>query len=342
MPHSSGHGRPIMATPNFTEWVKMSLAWLSIPIFGLAWAVCAEAIIRLIPKALAWPWIFPCLFGFQALYVALLYSVVPAPVTDRSLASRASRAAEQFVQAWKRVWLFWILLYAAFAAISSWEVSRIAANEPTTGWLPWDLAMAAENLLSNLVTAALIMCYIVVSRKTVDLGDSRESLPWKYALLAVMVIAAAEVLARLGVSAGVGQWLGGLPSVVKWITALASGLTLALFVGRLDSKLIRPPVVVVTLLYLYAVMQTGWIKFEESRATMALLTNAALFLKTLLFVFVAWLLRSGILLFYLDRVAKIYEGVHTERAAFLHELEAPDRQGANSARSTESTGELDK
>jgi hypothetical protein len=86
---------------------------------------------------------------------------------------------------------------------------------------------------------------------------------------------------------------------------------LALLVGRLESKYIDPPVWLITALYSYAVIQGALGAFGvgeadgSSMGLQAVMLYCGFALKCLLFLFVAWVMESGLLLSYMRSVREV-------------------------------------
>jgi len=109
----------------------------------------------------------------------------------------------------------------------------------------------------------------------------------------------------------------------RWMSAVTSGLTLCLLVGRLESKLIRPPMWVTVALYFYALIQMTS-PFEqlagasvEYASIWFLARLIALPLKLLLGLLVHWVLQSGILVLYFAEAERIDSHFPGRRAKFL-------------------------
>jgi hypothetical protein len=110
---------------------------------------------------------------------------------------------------------------------------------------------------------------------------------------------------------------------------LAAALTFSLFIGRLDSKLIRLPAWAVAALYFYAIIQVPsavfftpggqWLYFLR----LSMMT-AALVLKFLLFVMVQSSLDKGALLYYMWGARAVDKQVVRERDAFISALSHPE------------------
>ena len=111
---------------------------------------------------------------------------------------------------------------------------------------------------------------------------------------------------------------------VTWATNLLSGvvgsITLALFVGRIQSKFLGPTTWLALAFYLYVAIQSLYVTLLEGEAWSAAIIVAALILKCLLYLYVAWLFKSGRLLYYLVRVKTLYVRVNIEWQDFIPHL----------------------
>ncbi len=152
----------------------------------------------------------------------------------------------------------------------------------------------AENTLNNLQTLTLFLAYFSLVHGAAPRGAASPS-PKAHGLTTVAVLAAAEFFMVL---ADVSQvWLKPFAAV----SAIAGGTLMALFVSRLESRRFRGLTPVITLLLLYAVLQSGWAlerNANEPEYVSILLYFTYLVLKLLLFGYVTWILQSGIMLYY--------------------------------------------
>jgi len=110
------------------------------------------------------------------------------------------------------------------------------------------------------------------------------------------------------------QWSG-------WISGIIGGIAMALYVGRLQSKFLGPPPLLVIALYSYTAIQSLFVFLEEGQVAAVILMDLALFLKYVLFLYMTWLFQSGRLLFYLVRVRRTYGEVKSEWQGFRNVLE---------------------
>jgi len=247
---------------------------------------------------------------------------------------RASAAAEQFNDWWRVLWLAW---FAEYILLTCWEIYgrlvHVGGVLAVGGWL--GIAVHTTlNISNNLPTLALLMCYYVLTTRTVRVtraGVVKLPLPWHIGAIVVLLLAALEVVTRTNLLMQ-PRVLSALPAqtaeAYRWVSGIAAGLATALLVGRLDSHFIRLSPLVIPLLYSYAVVQTAWAAFPTSPDAMIVILNMAFVFKLLLFFVMYWLSRSGVLLYYLDRLANVYEYTPVERQRFVGGLHDDAEDGA--------------
>jgi hypothetical protein len=258
------------------------------------------------------------LFGFQMLVCMVLLFLIPKPRTDKNISRRAAAATEQFTEAWERLWLCWVLLYLVYCARETCAIiAPSAAASPF-----WSCGL---NLANNLQTMVLVMVYLVIAKSTVDTNRATSRLPWSRGIALLAFATALHLMATVAAlyvpAASALRPIIDLAVIcIPWVSAIASGLSMALVVGRLDSKFSDPPTWAVTLLYLYALIQVLWERFGQDPVVENVVISAALMFKCLLFLIVAWMLQSGVLFFYLDRLAYLITNVENEREKYLSTL----------------------
>ncbi|MCG8459455.1 MAG: helix-turn-helix transcriptional regulator [Holophagales bacterium] len=221
----------------------------------------------------------------------------------------ALTAAADLRRHWGRAWFFWLVLYLLLTVGAFLDPAIGGPGEPTAGgrWLT-----VAFNLAQNGTTVMLFLAYEVVARPTVEADLSRKQVlpPEAWLALAVLPTVLEAGVLLLGHAWPVQQSFG-------WLSGFAQGTALALLAGRLDSKYIGPPALLVASLYVYAAIQGAWPVFQARPELMLVLTFLALVLKGLLFLFVEWLFQSRILLYYLERLRVLDEDVRRGRREFL-------------------------
>ena len=105
------------------------------------------------------------------------------------------------------------------------------------------------------------------------------------------------------------------------LTGIAAGIAMALYVGRLQSKFLRPGPALLILLYSYTAIQPLVLYIGRHPGWGMLLLDFALFLKCVLYLYMAWLFQSGLLLFYFAMAERTHPDVNRKWSAFQKLLE---------------------
>jgi hypothetical protein len=307
-----------LAPDDFIVWTKLIYrrGRILFPLASGLLSLLAACLAR-VTELLQEPWFYAGLLTFHCLVCVVLLFSIPKSRADITIEPRAATAVEQFFEVWERLWVFWIFLYLLIAT-NAWMTFFDLPNGD--GWL-W---ASLENLFNNLQTMGLVLMYIVLTKTTVDLKKAQSKLPWAKGLSVVAVVTTAEGFLRFfhqNAPSVLSDTLSS-PDIFRWLSGICAGVALALVVGRLDSKYVNPPTLVMPLLYLYAIIQPAWSVFDnpEERLVRNVLMLVALALKCLLFIFVAWLLESGVLFFYLERMAHLIDHAQDERRKYLGRL----------------------
>jgi len=222
---------------------------------------------------------------------------------------------------WEQVWFSWGLFYLVLSLICIFAVSL---NENLLAWI--GSCSFIVNALNNLTTCFLFLCYIELAFPTREEGEWAGLPPLYFLLLLVLVLAVAEVSWRQWVMDQKNLLFG--EQMFGWLSGFAQGVLIALVVGRLDSKFIEPPTLITVMLYLYATIQGLLSLFAADLLTLLFLSSLAFFLKVVFFIYLAWLLASGVLVFYLAEVRHLHLGVDEQRSEFVGNLFGPDELAA--------------
>lgn len=114
------------------------------------------------------------------------------------------------------------------------------------------------------------------------------------------------------------------PGNILWAADFFSGIvgavTLALFVGRIQSKFLGPSTWLPLAFFFYVAIQSLYLAIRTDAHWGPAMIEMALILKCLLYLYVAWLFKSGRLLFYLVKVRTVYERVNIDWHDFLANL----------------------
>lgn len=269
-------------------------------------------------------------YGIQLVVIGILLGVVSkAPYTNERI-ERASKAVGQFHSAWQGVWWGWFFYYiTAFAhALFKWMVWK-SADSPY--WEP------IQTLFNNIQTIFLFGCYYVLVKPTVRPGDSKSSLRVMYTPLVVVII----LLTLVHVLYAASHSEATAPSahvtesgrlLFHLVSGMSSGIALALFVARLDSKYIDVPQWIIITLCAYALLQPTFILFisDEFSTFEGIVSAIALPLKLLLFYCVHWFLlqenksSNSRSLFYFDSIRLVYESAEAKWIEFNEKYPPPE------------------
>ena len=228
----------------------------------------------------------------QALVIALLFVALPR-LRKRSIADELPpltigvKCAESFRFRWKLALTCWCFLYALLAAKALSSRSESA----------FDVAL---NALQNLGTVALLSGWAVLARRTVDAAtEGPRSFRTRWAIVVVGAFAILETVFRFALAYDPSP-----PSVDYFyvFSGLGQGAVLALLCGRIGSQYIGESSFSLSLLSFYPVIQPLWPFLDGDEVLGAVLTWIALVLKCLLYLLLAWLIESEVLVYYLVRL----------------------------------------
>lgn len=340
--------------PAFGRWLLQQYRRWFVILPSLASLGALATVISAVLNLIQSQWFRHGLFLAQLMLCCLLLILIPPTRADARISGRAAKATEQFLEAWKRLWLFWIMLYGIFLLretltsflaarpgpcqqlFATYHDSKIPSNVMPQLWsCDWYLSTWKAawgwmlDVANNLQTLSLVMLYLVVTKSTVDPKQKDSKLPWAAGIGVLAAISLLHLIVVFG-SAMQSPFILSperfevARKIFTWSSGFFAGIAIALVVGRFDSKNIDPPTWAVVLLYTYALIQVPWGAFETTSAMEPVIISAALLLKCLLFLFVAWLLETGILFFFVDRVAYLIMNSRQARDEYLKRLAEAD------------------
>jgi hypothetical protein len=250
---------------------------------------------------------------FQAAVIAILLFFIPPPCQHQQKHPESTVALTQFYHVWIALWVSWLLLYLVLTVI---EIG------PFKGPLrPWESLIT--NFFNNIPSVIFLLAYFILSERTVLPGGTTTPLPWLQLLAVLVIMTGGELVSSVFEFAKTGGSTDQTAMIFRWISGLAAAVAISLFVGRLESKTIDPPRILIVLFYFYAAIQVAWAAFPSGGRLVLVILSFALVLKCLLFLFVAWLLQSCVLLYYMSRQRRILESGTEERRKFLTGLAEP-------------------
>ena len=170
-------------------------------------------------------------------------------------------------------------------------------------------------LFNNCSSLMIILCFNVLNKPT-EIKEGKPSISdtsLSVGAAAVLGFTLIEVLLVMIPTHienyNILKWSG-------WASGIAGGIAMALYVGRLQSKFLGPRAWLLIALYSYTAIQSLFVFLEEHQVAAVLLIDVALFLKCLLFLYMAWLFQSGRLLFYFMLVRLAYKEVNRKWEVF--------------------------
>lgn len=249
--------------------------------------------------------------SFQAFVITVLLFFIPAPRQHSKKFPETTAAINQFYHVWTYLWVSWLALYLVLTAF------QISPDSNTSVVHQWQNLIT--NFFNNISTIFFLMAYVILSERTVLSGGDTKPLPWGKFIAGLIVITGAEFASaqfELRVHGSIAQ----ASMIFEWVSGVGAAVSIALFVGRLESKTIDPPRGLVVMLYFYAAIQVAWPAFPGATRLTLVVLSLALVLKCLLFLFVAWLLQSGVLMYYMTRQRMLLNTGKEERRVFLAKL----------------------
>jgi hypothetical protein len=261
----------------------------------------------------------------QASFILLLFLWMPDPLID----PRRPEASDAVVELCHIWCLFWGSLFALYVLFWSQSLSPTELDfgplriQSTSRFPVWTIL---RNVVSNINTLMLVVGYLIldafVDWRKLFFGHRHYTTvsttgPFCVGLGVVLLIAVVESAYHYRQPT---MRLGPYDrEAFGWISGFAAGVVLAMTVGRLQSKYIDPPLWIVIILYVYAVIQGTIAAFSSNHGLQAAMLLIAFPMKCLLFIFVAWILESGLLLFYVEQVHTGDSERRKQRREFFNE-----------------------
>jgi hypothetical protein len=313
---------------SFTQWCKEKWKFIAglvgaaagVPIAGTTLLKVGKDVSGLIP-AEALPYL---LNAFGLLILVICLALLLGRAAAKRTKTTAAGTVHEFTTWWFSVWAFWLLAY----------ILQTLLHWPMQGWGNQETVSLHQHLLRNnypmlraveLIPDALALainycflrCYFILAHRNTHMTFG---ISWFVAIVLSLFL-------TLGVVHVLSLFLSspGNQTKVLWLISLAllggfiQCVSMCLLVGRLESRIISPPLAVIFLLYCYATLQlaANTIYAAHQVPSLYAMTDGedfvqrvetvwfvclfvALLLKVLLYVFVYWLIESGILNFYVE------------------------------------------
>ncbi|HLJ26791.1 MAG TPA: hypothetical protein VKY85_08785 [Candidatus Angelobacter sp.] len=241
--------------------------------------------------------------------VAKIFGAMEAEERQQRLRNTMT-AATQFRGCWIFLWATWVVLYAVWWASPPSQTQAI------------NIFTVVGDTLNMLTGSAFFLCYYVMTRHTAP--------PPKVGFLTLAFFTTAGFM-LIGL---VGLLYQGQPPPVldpfHWLSGLVSGIAMALFVGRLESGLMRITPILIVAYYAYAIIQFSYPALPKEPWVFLVMTSFALVLKILLFWELRKILSDGTIYWYMLEYRKDLEVGKDDKQQFLAAFLVKDKVvGAN-------------
>lgn len=230
------------------------------------------------------------LLGMAALeFGAIVYLVGLSPKTN----SRREPAASSAVEALHGVWrIFWVFMFAIV----------ILSIVVEAGWLGNAVSSIAPVVITALsfgTTLLQALCYTILLQPRSD----PKYVPWE--IVGFVYVALIGLMLAATCGTGPAKWID--LATVNALDGLSSAVVLALFVGRMESILLRIPIPAIILLYASAAIQLPWATLDLNHRDLVLSTliNIAAIPRWILFYYVYKTLADGRMLTYFAKVRDV-------------------------------------
>lgn len=232
---------------------------------------------------------------------------------------RAEKVLDRYTIYWQLILIAWFFLYLCLTIKGypdfSLKYLPQGAKADNHSIIIWLSILSA--FLNNCSAWMIFLCFNMLNKPTELKKDQRtiSDPALGVGLTIVVLFTLIEILLVLAVANSnqakydVLLWASGA-------SGIAGGIIMALYVGRLQSKFLGPSALLIVMLYSYTAIQPLFLYLEGDPTGAVILMNIALSLKCLLFFYMAWLFKSGRLLYYLIRVKRTYENVDQDWASF--------------------------
>lgn len=332
------HVEPEPATAGSKDEISTFKKWLYGPgkvitqvlIVSLVLTVLITSVFSVSEKTGRWAKTFACLAQFivvlgifihfrrqrASLQEVLRKAIQCNDLWDTKIAKDiAQYGFEQHIKCWQWLLLAWLLLYIflTFIAYKDFDLSQMIINNESRGYA----LSITLTFLNNLNTLVILYCFYVLNKQA---EDEEERLDTGDSLLTIIIIillfvTVSEVLLLAPIQKDY------IPDGASLVSGVAGGIAMALYVGRLQSKFLGPPLWLLIFLYSYTAIQPLFTQLEKNTWLTAILVNIALFLKCLLYLYIIWLFQSGRLLFYFRQVRLTYKEVMKQWQEFRKPLQ---------------------
>ncbi|MDN5215122.1 hypothetical protein QQ020_23780 [Fulvivirgaceae bacterium BMA12] len=236
---------------------------------------------------------------------------------------KANENVFRFLKYWKKIWISWLGLY--FVVILAYIIYHYSTSDIKN--LSIILSGFLQNLFNNLSSLYFLICFIVLSSYGYSAVRKNKPKGLTKITLTFISITLIEFLVRLILSpvfireyTSISLYLleenplDELNLLFSIISGLIAVVSIALVVGRLESKFINSPLWIIIMLYCYAGLQVFIRDFQvdPSGYLMIWVMYSALFLKTIFLIYAFWLVNTKRLFFYFLAINRLHVYISNE------------------------------
>lgn len=194
---------------------------------------------------------------------------------------------KKYIFWWRLLLLSWIALYVVFGA------GKFSGHK-------------VYLLVFNLVNTFMLGACFNSLNKNVDEKDREHFAGWVFNVVTLVIF--------MGVLAD--RLVDGDLDGATLLTGIMAGITMALYIGRLQSRFLGPRFWILYFLYSYTAIQPLVLYIDYRPQWGWKILTFALVLKCLLYIYMTWLFQSGLLLFYFASVKRTDNALPSQRGAF--------------------------
>jgi hypothetical protein len=226
---------------------------------------------------------------------------LPERMSGDPIFAEAIESSHQFLSLWFYIWTMWLVFYA----ILSFHLFQPNADVRT--------AQDACNLIN---AALLFLAYQTMVRPST--GAFRPG--YHQDIVRVLVVCAIVIAAEFAATRLFSDHVAAVRNWFDAFNGVVSGVSLALVIGRLESRLIGVSIYILLILYTWAIIQFGYVLFSQPDDTSILvLVSIALVGKVVLFDEINRISSTGILTYYMAQYRVMFSD-DKAREEFLKRL----------------------
>ncbi len=242
--------------------------------------------------------------------------------------NRAKDAVKEFKWCWNLVWIGFLLLYGTFFYTTFYaDFADTIFSYPSTWKSTFKesieekkyIFQLLEDIWTHISSLGFIMCFSILFYKNPDPGKKHYENPiTTYSFFILIIFILIEVFAIFFFESTDNLIL------FKIITGIISSVSIALLIGRLDSRFLNISIWFILTMFIYASIQLLPAYFDLysqdasnnldlSSVVESFALNFALFSKAVFFLLIYWLINEGKLMRYIIHVNNVIDDIASSR-----------------------------